>query len=343
MSARATAQRRPRIDLQAFVHLTEIADYFVAFTIRAVAELGIADELQRGARSVEELAERTETHAPSLYRALRALACKGVFTEVAPRRFALTPLADLLRSDHPLSLRDAYRLMPADVAAWTHFDHSLRTGQPAFDHVFGAPFFDFLTTHPDEGATFNGGMAAFSELENPHIAAAYDFPPGARVVDVGGGRGGFIAEVLRAHPSVRGVLYDLPEVVRDAAYLRAGAVAGRCDILAGSFFENVPNGADVYVVKRILHDWSDETCVRILANIRRAMPAGSRVLAIDAVLAPRGTSDMNKVSDLVMMVVCPGRERTEQEFDDLFAAAGIRLTRVVLTPSSLSIVEGVTT
>ena len=204
------------------------------------------------------------------------------------------------------------------------------------------PIFDYLTAHPEDGAIFNGGMAAFSELENPLIAAAYDFPAGARVVDVGGGRGGFIAAVMRAHPSVRGVLYDLPEVVRDAGYLRAAGVVERCEILGGSFFESVPRAADVYVVKRILHDWSDETCIQILANVRRAMHAGGRVLAIDAVLAPRGMPDMNKVSDLLMMVVCPGRERTEHEFRDLFAAAGLRLTRVVPTPSSLSIVEGVT-
>jgi hypothetical protein len=161
------------------------------------------------------------------------------------------------------------------------------------------------------------------------------------VVDVGGGRGGFIAAVLRAHPGVRGVLYDLPEVVSDAGSLAAAGVADRCEILGGSFFESVPGAADVYVVKRILHDWADDTCVQILGNIRRAMPKGGRVLAIDAVLAPRGQSDMNKVTDLLMMVVCPGRERTEAEFRDLYAAAGLRLTRVVPTPSSLSIVEGV--
>jgi hypothetical protein len=147
--------------------------------------------------------------------------------------------------------------------------------------------------------------------------------------------------VLRAHPGVRGVLYDLPEVVSDAGSLAAAGVAARCEILGGSFFESVPGAADVYVVKRILHDWADDTCVQILGNIRRAMPKGGRVLAIDAVLAPRGTPDMNKLTDLLMMVVCPGRERTEQEFRDLYAAAGLRLTRVVPTPSSLSIVEGV--
>jgi hypothetical protein len=330
--------------MEAMRMLTMAFGGITAQAVGVAAQLGIVDHLADGPRTAAELAAATGTHAPSLYRLLRALASLDVLSEDGEGRFSSTPLGDTLRSGVPGSVRGPVVMVtvPTMTLASGEMLHTVRTGQPAFDHVFGAPFFDFLTQHPDEGATFNGGMAAFSELENPHIAAAYDFPPGARVVDVGGGRGGFIAEVLRAHPSVRGVLYDLPEVVRDAAYLRAGAVAGRCDILAGSFFENVPNGADVYVVKRILHDWSDETCVQILENIRRAMPAGGRVLAIDAVLAPRGTPDMNKVSDLLMMIVCPGRERTEQEFRELFAAVGLRLTRVVPTPSSLSIAEGVT-
>jgi hypothetical protein len=320
---------------------------FGGITAQAVgvaAQLGIVDHLANGPRTAADLAAATGTHAPSLYRLLRALASLDVLSEDAEGRFSSTPLGDTLRSGVPGSVRGPVVMMtvPTFTRAAGDMLHTVRTGEPAFDHEFGAPFFDYLTTHPEEGATFNGGMAAFSELENPHVAAAYEFPSGARVVDVGGGRGGFITAVLRAHASVRGVLYDLPEVVRDAGYLKAVGVAERCEILAGSFFESVPGAADVYVVKRILHDWADETCIQILTNIRRAMPTGGRVLAIDAVLAPRGLTDMNKVSDLMMLIVCPGRERTEHEFRDLYAAAGLRLTRVLPTPSSLSIVEGVT-
>ena len=318
-----------------------LAMSFGGITAQAVgvaAQLGLVDHLVQGPRTAAELAAATGTHAPSLYRLLRALASLDVLAEDAEGRFSSTPLGDTLRSGAPGSVRGPVIMgtVPTMTLAAAEMLHTVQTGEPAFDHVFGAPFFDYLTAHPDAGAIFNGGMAAFSELENPLIASAYDFPAGARVVDVGGGRGGFISAVLRAHPSVRGVLYDLPEVVRDAA---AGA-ADRCETLGGSFFESVPGAADVYVVKRILHDWADETCVKILANVRRAMPAGGRVLAIDAVLAPSGMTDMNKVSDLLMMVVCPGRERTEDEFRDLYAAAGFRLTRVVSTPTSLSIVEG---
>src|SRR5262245_43783610 len=307
---------------------------FGGITAQAVgvaAQLGIVDHLAKGPCTAAELAVATGTHAPSLYRLLRALASLDVLVEDTEGRFSSTPLGDTLRSGVPGSVRGPVIMstVPTMTLAAAEMLHTVQTGEPAFDHVFGSPFFDYLTAHPDDGAVFNGGMAAFSELENPPIAAAYEFPHGARVVDVGGGRGGFIAAVLRAHPSVRGVLYDLPQVVRDAGYLAAAGVAARCEILGGSFFESVPGAADVYVVKRILHDWADETCVQILANIRRAMPAGGRVLAIDAVLAPRGMQDMNKLSDLVMMVVCPGRERTEQEFRDLYAAAGLSMTRVV--------------
>ena len=320
---------------------------FGGITAQAVgvaAQLGVVDHLASGPRTAAELAVATGTHAPSLYRLLRALASLDVLVEDTEGRFSSTPLGDTLRSGVAGSVRRPVVMatVPTMTLAAAEMLHTVQTGEPAFDHVFGAPFFEYLTAHPEDGATFNGGMAAFSELENPAIAAAYEFPAGARVVDVGGGRGGFIAAVLRAHPGVRGVLYDLPDVVSDAGYLAAAGVADRCEIIGGSFFESVPGAADVYVVKRILHDWADDGCVQILANIRRALPAGGRVLAIDAVLAPRGSSDMNKVSDLVMMIVCPGRERTEQEFRDLFAAAGLRLTRVVPTPSSLSIVEGVT-
>ena len=182
-------------------------------------------------------------------------------------------------------------------------------------------------------------MACFSEMENPGIAAAYDFPAGSRVLDVGGGRGGFIAEVLKAHPTVRGVLYDQPHVVRNATYVAPPDVAARCEIVSGDMFASVPASADFYVVKRILHHWSDDVCVALLRAIRAAMPASGRVLAVDAVLGPSGRADPNRISDLLMLVLLRGRERTEDDFRALFTAAGLRLVRVIPTPSALSIVE----
>ena len=206
--------------------------------------------------------------------------------------------------------------------------------------MFGARFFDYLARHPEAAAIFDTGMAMFSEMENAPIAAAYDFSAFARVIDVGGGRGGFLAAILRAHPDVRGALYDLPHVVKEATVLDAPDLRGRTSRLGGDFLQSVPALFDAYVLKRVLHDWDDDTCVAILRRCREGLPAAGRVLAIDAVLRPGNEPDPSKVSDLLMMILCPGRERTEAEFAAVYAAAGLRLTRVVPTPTPLAIVEG---
>jgi len=206
--------------------------------------------------------------------------------------------------------------------------------------VFGARFFDYLARHPESAAVFDTGMAMFSEMENGPIAAAYDFSAFARVIDVGGGRGGFLAAILRAHPEVRGALYDLPRVVKEATMLDAPDLQARTSRLGGDFLQSVPALFDAYVLKRVLHDWDDDTCVAILRRCREGLPASGRVVAIDAVLRPANEPDPSKVSDLLMMILCPGRERTEAEFAAIFTAAGLRLTCVIPTPTPLSIVEG---
>ncbi len=313
-----------------------------AQAVAVAARLGIVDRLADRPRSADELAPEIGSDPLALRRLLRALAFLDVVTEHADGRFETAPLGQTLRKGAPGSVRDAVIMAgdPIFSRACVDMEHSIRTGEPAFDHVFGAPFFDYQREHPQAGDVFARGMANFSELENAAIAAAYPFPGGARVVDVGGGRGGFIAEVLKAQPSAKGVLYDQSAVVREATYLRAADVADRCDIVAGSFFTAVPGGGDVYVLKRILHDWDDATCIRVLQNVRAVLPPDGRVLAIDAVLAPPGTKDEITLFDLMMMMILPGRERTEAEFGRLYEAAGLRLLRVVPTPSPLAIVEG---
>jgi hypothetical protein len=310
--------------------------------VAVAAELGVVDQLANGPASAAELAERIGAHPAALHRLLRALASLEVLAEDEREYFSSTPLGDTLRSGAPGSVRGAVMMAgdPTTTRSLGAMSYSVRTGRPAFDHVFGKPFFDYLVEHAEAGTTFNAGMANFAETENPVIAAAYEFPTGARVVDVGGGRGGLIAEILKANSTARGILYDLPEVVCDAHYLAAAGVTGRCEVVAGDFFASVPSGGDVYVVKRILHDWGDEACVALLSRLRAVLAPGGRVLAVDAVLAPPGVADFNKVSDLLMMVVSPGRERTQDEFRRLFADAGLKLTRVISTASALSIVEG---
>lgn len=321
--------RRPRIDLRAFQRLTELADYFVPFTIRAVCELGVADLLAAGPRHVDDLAARTQTHGPSLYRALRALACKGIFTEVGKRTFALTPLAELLREDHPLSLRDAYHLMPADVAAWARMDHSLRTGEPAFDAVHGEHLWDFLERRPDEGKRFDRGMQAMTRAELRALTAAYDWGSLGTVVDVGGGNGAFLAGLLARHPALRGVLLDLPHAVREAPrILEAAGVADRCEVVPGSFFDAIPRTGGAYVLKRIVYGWDDERALALLRAVRAAMDPGSVVLVLEPVAGDAEGDDFGAILDVVMLVVDGGRSRSVQELRALFAAADLELTCV---------------
>jgi hypothetical protein len=315
----------------------------IAQAVYVAAKLGLADLLAGGPRTAEELAAASGAHPRSLARLLRALSSFEVFAERDDGRFELNALGATLRSDGPGSVRAAVIQAgdPTSARACVEMLHSVRTGTPAFDRVFGRPFFDYLAAHPESGAMFDAGMANFSDMENAPIAQSYDFSGARRVVDVGGGHGGFLAEILRANPTLHGVLYDQAQVVRDAPFIHAAGVTDRCTIVAGDFFVSIPAGGDVYVLKRILHDWDDDTCVGMLRRCREAMGASGRVLVVDAVVPPGNDPHPSKVSDLLMLVVLPGRERTAVEFRSLFEDAGLALTRIVPTPTMLSIVEGV--
>lgn len=333
-------RRRPRIDLGAFVRLTELADYFVPLMIRAMASLGVADHLAQGPRPIAELAGATQTHPPSLYRALRALACRGIFTELTPGTFALTPLAEFLRTDHPLSIRDAYLLTPADLAAWADLKYSLCTGASAFEHVHGQNRWAYLADHPAEGSRFDRGMQALTRPDLRAALAAYEWERIRTVVDVGGGNGAFLAGLLAAHPVLRGVLFDLSGVVAGAATVLAeSGVSDRCDVVAGSLFDAVPAGADAYVLKRMLYRWDDQRALDLLCAVRAAMTGQSRLLVIEPIIGSGSEFDSGKLLDVVSLVLDGGRARREDEFAGLFGAAGLVITNVI--PASLfSIVEG---
>jgi SAM-dependent methyltransferase len=217
---------------------------------------------------------------------------------------------------------------------------SVRTGSPSFDRIFGNPFFDYHAAHPESTEVFDQGMAAYSGVENGPVAAAYAFPPVATVVDVGGGQGGFLLEVLRANPGLHGVLFDREHVV-SGHRLDTGDVAGRWEVVAGDFLERVPP-ADVYLVKRIMHDWDDDSCVRILENCRRALRPGGRVLVVDAVIPAGNEPHQGKALDLLMMAILTGHERTEAQFARLCGAAGLRLDSVTQVPGMpVAIVDAV--
>ncbi|MGI5327700.1 methyltransferase [Actinomadura nitritigenes] len=307
--------------------------------LRAAVLAGVADRLADGPLPPAELAGRAGVHEGNLLRVLRVLATRGVVEELPDGRFRLTDLGRSLCSDAPLPAGPAV-LMLTDRSLWLpagELDRSLREGGPVFDALFGMPFFNYVASEERTATAFHDGMAAFSDQENEPIAAAYDFPTSGTVVDVGGGHGGFLLAVLRRRPGLHGVLLDEPHVVT-AHRLDTPETEGRWSTVPGDFFTDVPGG-DVHIVKRILHDWDDERCVALLKTCRRAMPPGGRVLVVDAVVPPGNDPHQAKALDLLLMTAFTGRERTRDEFERLFAAAGLRLSRIVPTGTVVSIVE----
>ncbi|APR85603.1 O-methyltransferase, family 2 [Minicystis rosea] len=313
--------------------------YLYSAAIYAVTDLGVADRLESGPKSASALAEELGVQAQPLYRALRLLATVGIFSEAEDGRFHLTPAADVLRAAAPGSMRDAV-LMLAHETFWApagKLAQTIRTGETPFAQIFGAPFFDYFTQNPAIGPIFHRGMAGFSDTENGPIASSFDFNRFRRVVDVGGGHGGFLIEVLNRSPDVRGVLYDADHVLREARIAAAG-LSDRCELVTGDFFQTAPSG-DCLILKRILHDWTDETAISILRVCRRALADGGRVLVVDAVIPRDNAPHPGKELDVLMLASLPGRERTEEEFRHMLAAADLKLERVIPTPSALSIVE----
>ncbi|MFJ5677471.1 methyltransferase [Streptomyces sp. NPDC093097] len=320
----------------------EALGFLYPAALRAAADLGIADHLVDGPRAPADLATATGTDARNLHRLLRLLATRGVVAEDEQGRFALTESGQALRSDAPHSVRTAV-LMLTDRTMWlpAHaMSHCLTEGTPAFDDIFGMPFFDHFAQDERTAAVFHVGMAATSDPENAPLATAYDFPATGTVVDVGGGHGGLLTEVLRHHPGLDGVLFDQPHVLAGHRLNGDAAIAGRWTLANGDFFASVPSG-DVLLIKRILHDWDDERSAVILGHCRRALRPGGRILVLDAVVPPGNAPHQAKVVDLMLMGVLPGRERTEADFAALFEAAGLRLSRVLPTPTVLSMVEAV--
>jgi SAM-dependent methyltransferase len=321
-----------RVDLTAAARLIELADYIVPFTVRAVCGLGIADLLIGGPLPVAELAARTGTEPPALARALRALASKAIFTETAPGVFGLTPLAQPLRSDHPLSLRDAYPLLAADIDAWGHLDHCVRTGEASFDVVHGTDYWTWMGAHPGDSAAFDASQQAASRLELRTVLPAYDWGALRTVVDVGGGSGAFLAGILARFPALRGTVFDLPHVVAGApAVLAAAGVADRCAVVAGSFFDGVPAGADAYLLKRVLYGWDDQHALVLLGRVRDALPPGGRVLVLEPVLRPGNDDDVGKLYDLLLLTMSGTGARTGRELEGLLGRVGLRITAVVPT------------
>jgi len=318
--------------------------HWVARILFAAAKLGIADLLAAGPKAADELAGPTGTLAPALHRFLRALGNLGVLAEDASHRFSLTPLGEALKTGAPGAARPAILTLGSDWVnkGFENLIYSLQTGKSGVEKALGMPIFDYLGKHPDEASLFSETMVGFHGAEPAAVAAAYDFSGMATIVDVGGATGNLLTTVLAKVPAAKGILFDLPHVIKDApALIQSRGLASRVTLDGGSFFDRAPSGGDAYMLSHIIHDWSEEQCLTILRNCKKAMKPGAKLLIIEMVLPPGNEPRPGTMLDIMMLVGPGGQERTAAEYEALLAKAGFRMTRVVPTPSAVGVVEAV--
>jgi O-methyltransferase domain len=313
---------------------------WLSYAVQAAARYDLATLIGEGAKTTAQLAKETSTHEFWTYRVLRFLAANGIFEEVAPRTFANTDLSTYLRNDVPTSMYAMARMMGSDRyrRTWGLLEESMRTGTSAVELLYGMDLYAYFDAHPEEGRIFDAAMTSFSGVVNQAIATAYDFSHVKKLVDVGGGHGSLLQTILAHYPTVQSVLFDRPSVIEQ---VRASGSA-HYELVAGDFFEGVPQGADVYLLKKVLHNWKDQQCVQILTNCRRAMHSSAVVLVCEQVVPDDPNQGaFAKGLDLLMGLEQQGEERTREEFRALYEASGFRLERVIPTASPHSILEGV--
>jgi hypothetical protein len=313
----------------------------VSRALCTIAELGVADHVRQGSpQPVGALAAATGAHERSLHRVLRYLAANGVFQETAPGLFDHTPLSQALRSDTEGSFRAAARLFHRFFPGWDGLDHAVRTGEPGFNKVFGQPVFDYVMANPEVGPILDAGMTSIHGYETGAMLDAYDFSGIAVLADVGGGNGSLLTGVLSRYPGMRGILFDLGHVVARATdNLNRAGLSDRCQVVEGSFFDTMPTGADAYLFRHIIHDWTDDQSVQILGRCRRVMPRDGRLLLVECVVPSGNAPSLAKDFDMTMLTFPGGLERTEAEFRALLQASGFRLTSVTPTATMVSVVE----
>lgn len=322
--------------------------YIPCAALWVAAELKVADLIDTGSKAVAELAKATGANEDALFRILRLLAMVGIFTETEPRHFALTPPAELLRSDHPQSMRDTVVWLadPFHFKIASELLHSVRTGRPTVEHVTGKPAFEYFSSNQLEFDRFHLAMTNLSAMAVSAALEAYDFSPFHTIVDMGGGHGFAICSILQKYPQMHGILFDLKDIVPGAdKRIHELGLEERCLTEHGDFFQAVPEGGDVYFMKHILHDWTDEQATTILRNCRRALDSkrdgnrNGKVVLLEFVVPPGNQPHPSKVIDIEMLFFPGGRERMEREWRDLFAGAGFRLSRIVPTKSPFSVIE----
>jgi O-methyltransferase domain/Dimerisation domain len=315
----------------------------VAGAVSCVAQLGIPDLVEAGPKSAEELANQIDAQPQALYRLMRATASVGVLSEGPDGKFSETPMSAVLRENANPSLRGLAIMGGREWhgQGWSHLEYCVRTGKQALDRIYGMPIFEFLKQHPEEAQIFDQTMTGLSTIDGPAVADAYAFDGIRSIVDVGGGHGFLLATILARNPQMRGTLYDAPHVVDGAKNGPLKPLTERCTFASGDMFSSMPAGADAYIMKHIIHDWPDDLCLKILKACRKHVTTGGKLLVVDNVIQPGNDFSPGKFLDLQMLIFPGGRERTEKEFRELFAAAGWQLSRVILTAVSESIVEGI--
>jgi len=319
-----------------------VSGIWAAQAIGAAARLRVPDHLAAGPRSAEEIALGVGADPSALHRLMRGLASVGVLTHVANGKFALTPVGEVLRSDVPGSLRSMViaQTAPAHWLPWGRCEKAFRTGKPTTDEALGMSLWEHYAKNPEEGDHFAEAMSGLSAMAMQAVIPVYSFAGAQQVVDVGGSHGGFLAAVLQKVPAARGVLFDRPDIVAGAdATLGPAGVSERVERVGGDFFAGVPEGGDVYLLKHILHDWSDDECVAILTNVRNAMAPGARVVVVEMVIGAEGAPSPAPLLDLNMLVLLSGKERTIAEFGALFERAGMQTSKVIPTMSPFAVIE----
>jgi ubiquinone/menaquinone biosynthesis C-methylase UbiE len=342
-SAAAPAQGASREPAELLMQFA--TGYMVSAALHGVTALGIPDLLRSGSKSVAELAVSTSSNEDALYRVMRALASIGVFNENPARTFSLTSVSELLSADAVNSMRDMALWLtdPFHFEVYGELAHSIRTGETVPEKIYGLCCFDYLAKDEEVGGRFNNAMTGFSSMVIQAALAEYNFGwlAGKTLVDVAGGHGKVLTEILKKYPEVRGVLFDLNHVVTGArARIEAEGLSNRCALAHGDFFQAVPAG-DAYIMKHIIHDWDDERAFTILKNIHRASQPGSLVILLESVLAPGNEPHFAKWMDIEMLVLPGGRERTEAEYRKLLSDSGFKVTRILPTKSPLSVIEAV--
>jgi O-methyltransferase domain/Dimerisation domain len=310
--------------------------------VSAVAKLGVPDHLESGPKTAAELAELVHVKPDLLSRLMRATEALGILAQTPEGRWAQTPMSDVLRTNSPRSLRDL-AIFYADEwhsLGFGSLDETVRSGAPAMERLYRMPYFEFFRGNPEESEHFNRAMTAFSTMDAPAVVEAYDFSGIGQLTDVGGGHGLLLTTILERYPKTAATLFEQPQVIESVAGRLSSTVSDRIRLVSGDMFVSIPPGADAYIMKRIMHDWPDDLCRKILLGCRAGVRDGGKLIVVDAVVPEGSEFSPAKLMDLTMMLL-GGKERTEEEFRSLFAASGWKLSRVIRTASQLSVIEGV--